>query len=98
MTVSGYDMITVESENITADLIVWKRYRIPAYGILEAMLDANPHLARLHKTSPFLPVGTQVRIPIDLGILKGSPQPKTTIMLWGTDKYKDSVEIGASTA
>lgn len=80
--ITGYDLITIQGEGITADLLVWRRYRIPAPGILEAMLDRNPQLARIHRTSPFIPVGTQIRIPIDRDILKGQPQPKSTIVLW----------------
>lgn len=83
MNIVGYDLITVEAEYITVDLIVWRRYRIMAPGVVEATLDANPHLSLLHATSPFLPIGTQVRIPIDPAILKGAPQPKTSIKLWG---------------
>ncbi len=81
MTISSYDLVTVQSEYMTVDLLVWRRYRNRAPGIVEATLDCNPHLASLHKTSPFLPVGTPVRIPIDLNILRGSPRP-ATITLW----------------
>ncbi len=84
MSIVGYDYVTVGSEYTTADLIVWRRYRIRAPGILEKMLDVNPHLAKLHKTSPFIPVGTQVMVPIDPIIMAGAPQPKTQVVLYGT--------------
>lgn len=84
MTVENYDLVTVESDFITVDLIIWKRYRTLAFGMVERMLDDNPHLARLHRTSPFLPVGTQVRVPIDPDILRGTPQPTTQIRWWET--------------
>lgn len=90
MTISAYDYVTVQGDLITADILVWRRYRRYAPGILEATLDANPHLAKLHVTSPFLPVGTQVRIPIDLDILKGSPIPKTVI-LWQRSEAEGAV-------
>ncbi len=80
----GYDLVTVGSEFTTADLIVWRRYRIRAPGILEKMLDVNPHLSHIHRTTPFLPVGTQVRVPIDPHIMSGAPQPKTQVVLYGT--------------
>lgn len=83
MTVTSYDLITVGSDFTTVDLIVWKRYKMRAPLIFERTLDDNPHLARLHKTSPFLPVGTQLRIPIDPEILRGAPQPRTTITIIG---------------
>ncbi|RZN13904.1 tail protein X [Bradyrhizobium sp. Leo121] len=76
MAVTSYELVTVTGDFVTADLLVWRRYKTPAYGIVEKLLDANPHLARLHKQSPFLPVGTQVRIPIDSDILRGRPQPQ----------------------
>lgn len=83
MTVSSYDLVTVGSDYITADLILWRRYRNRSPGMIERLLDDNPHLAKCHNTSPFLPVGTQVRIPIDYELLSGRPQRKNTIVLWG---------------
>ena len=84
MAISSYDLVTVGSERVTVDLIVWRRYRIRAPGMVELLLDKNPHLAKLHRTSPFLPVGTQVRIPIDTNVLAGAPRPKETKLLWGS--------------
>lgn len=83
MAVAEYDMVTVQSDFITVDLIVWKRYRVRARGMTERMLDDNPHLAKLHRTSPFLPVGTQVRVPIDPDIMAGAPQQKETVYYFG---------------
>ena len=83
MTVSSYDLVTVGSDFITADIILWRRYRNHAPGMIEQLLDDNPHLAKAHRYSPFLPVGTQVRIPIDYEILAGTPQVKSTVVLWG---------------
>jgi len=84
MTVSSYDLVTVGSDYITADTILWRRYRNRAPMMIERLLDDNPHLAKCHQTSPFLPVGTQVRIPIDYDVLSGAPQKKNTVVLWGT--------------
>ncbi len=86
MTVQSYDLVTVQGEYITADLLCWRRYRMRSPGIVEQMLAANPHLAKLHATSPFLPIGTQVRIPIDPDILKGAPRPEYTITSYGKIK------------
>jgi phage tail protein X len=83
MTVTSYDLVTVGSDYITADIILWRRYRNRAPGMIERLLDDNPHLAKAHRYSPFLPVGTQVRIPIDYEVLAGTPQVKSTIVLWG---------------
>lgn len=83
MAISGYELVTVTSDYITVDLLVWRRYKVPAIGIVEALLDANPHLALLHRQSCFLPVNTQVRIPIDTDILKGRPPPKKITEIFG---------------
>lgn len=82
MSVTGWELITVGSDWVTVDVIVWRRYRVYAPGIVEQTLDDNPHLAKLHKTSPFLPIGTQLRVPIDPAILAGAPQPKTLVRWW----------------
>lgn len=85
MIISAYDYVTVQGDYVTADLLVWRRYRRYAPGILEKLLDVNPHLAKIHKSTPFLPVGTQVRIPIDFAMLKGAPQRKAATVLWTED-------------
>lgn len=84
MGVSSYDLVTVGSDFISADLILWRRYRNRAPKMIERLLDDNPHLAKAHRYSPFLPVGTQVRIPIDYVILAGGAQVANTVVLWGT--------------
>lgn len=81
--IEGYELVTVAGEYIAADVLVWRRYRQRAPGILEALLDANPDLAKLHRYSPFLPVGTEVRIPIDSDLLSGRPQPVEFIKIYG---------------
>ena len=83
MTVSSYEVVKVAGERVTADLLVWRRYRRKAPGVLEKLLDANPHLARLHRNGPFIPVGTEVRIPIDLSILAGEGSVGSTVTLYG---------------
>jgi len=82
MAITSYEYVTVQGEFITADLLVWRRYKCPSYGIVEALLDTNPHLARLHRNGPFIPVGTQVRVPIDPDILRGTPKALKTVTLY----------------
>jgi phage tail protein X len=86
MAITGYELVTVESEYRTVDLIVWNRYRLRTFGIVERLLDDNPHLAKVHRFGPFLPVGTQLRIPIDPSVLAGSPQPQDRIVLIGATR------------
>ncbi|MDB5177588.1 MAG: hypothetical protein JWN75_1256 [Candidatus Saccharibacteria bacterium] len=71
---TSYDYVTVQTDFVAVDSIVWKYYRQRTTGMVERVLDENPHLARLHKVSPFLPVGTQVRIPVDEDLLNGKPK------------------------
>lgn len=83
LNITHYDYVTVQTENVTVDLVVWKLYRQRTRGILEATLDLNPHLAKIHRETPFLPVGTQVRIPIDPDVFAGRPQPVVTSTIAG---------------
>lgn len=83
MAINGVDLITIEGDEITADLLVWRRYKRRAPYMFEAMLDMNPHLARHHRNGPFIPLGVQVAIPIDSGLLQGKPIPIDTVTVWG---------------
>lgn len=85
MAVTSYELIQVAGDFVTADDIVWRRYRCRSTGIVEKLLDANPQLSFVHRYTPFIPPGTYVRIPIDPDILAGKPQ-KTPIKAW-TDVY-----------
>ena len=82
MNIDAYEILTVQGEFITADLIIWRRYRCRTYGAVEALLDVNPHLAEIHRTTPFIPPGTQVRIPINYDQLQGRPKPIERDALW----------------
>lgn len=79
----GFELINVAGDYITCDLLVWRRYRRRAPGVLELLLDANPHLAIIHKTTPFLPVGTPVRLPIDPDLLSGRAPPVEFVKIYG---------------
>jgi phage tail protein X len=80
--VQFFEVYQILSDFMTADLIVWHRYRQRSRGIVEKMLDANPQLSWGHRTSPFIPVGTLVRMPIDPGLLLGKPPQLPTDSLW----------------
>lgn len=82
IAVDGFEFLTIAGEKITAYQIIWRRYRCRARGVLEAMLDLNPHIARAHRTSPFLPVGLQIRIPINFDIMRGRPPSLPVTDLW----------------
>lgn len=70
------ESITVAGDNLTLSLIVWRRYKRPVFGLVEATLDRNPGLAEL---GPILPVGTV----FDLPVVIDDPEPKLpSIKLW----------------
>jgi len=85
MAIDSWELVQVTSQFVTADFIIWKKYRRKALGMVEAMLDANPQLSFVHRTTPFIPVGTYVRVPIDSSLLLGKPQVLPQNALW-TDK------------
>lgn len=82
MKVDSYDLVTVESDKMTVDLITWRRYRNVNPGAVEQLLDDNPHLAELSRYSPFIPPTVQVRIPLNYDILKGRPEQKVLKRLY----------------
>lgn len=86
MAVSGFELFVIASDFVTADMLIWKKYRKPAPGMVEILLDANPQLAMVHRITPFIPVGTYVRVPIDLSLLAGLPTINDVVpvdQIWG---------------
>jgi phage tail protein X len=83
MAVTGFELVVVATEYVTADIIVWKKYRRPCPGIVEVMLDANPQLALVHRTTPFIPVGTYVRVPVDPALMAGKQPVMPVSSIWG---------------
>ena len=64
------ETVTVEGELITVSLIVWRRFKRPMPGLVEAIHDLNPGLADL---GTWLPVGTVFAMPI--------PTPRAHVLL-----------------
>ena len=85
VAIIGFELHKITSDFVTADLIIWKRYRARAPGMVELMLDANPQLAYVHRFTPFIPVGTFVRVPIDPALVLGKPPTLPQDSLW-TDR------------
>ena len=89
MPVVGHDLLLVQGDYITADLILWRRYRAPTFGLVERMLDDNPRMAKIHRETPFLPVGTMVRIPFDPDLMAQRPRaPEKVILFGGTSETR----------
>ena len=73
---SGVRIIRVVGEGVSVDLLIWREYRRPMPGLVEAVLDKNPGLAAL---GPILPVGTPVKLPL----LKPAPVAELAVVrLW----------------
>ena len=70
------EKVTVEGYGLTVPLIVWRRFRRPMPGLVEAIYDRNRELA---ENGPFLEVGTTFDMPIPI------PRPQerqAPIKLW----------------
>jgi hypothetical protein len=81
--IQSYETVRVRGENITPDLLIWRRYKVPADHVLEDFLRVNPQAHPALAVGPFLAVGTVVRIPIDPDILSGRPGTTTVVRLYG---------------
>ena len=78
----SYELIQVQGDYVTADEIVWQFYRQPSTGIVELLLDTNPQLAELSASSPFIPAGMLVRVPIVNTMLR-KPNTSSQYQVWG---------------
>lgn len=57
------ETVTVKGDGLTVSVIVWRRFKRPMLGLVEAVYDLNPGLADLGQT---LPVGTSFQMPIPI--------------------------------
>ena len=57
------ETVAVEGDELTVSVIVWRRFKRPMPGLVEAIYDLNPALADLGQT---LPVGTSFDMPIPI--------------------------------
>jgi phage tail protein X len=78
-----YEHVRIRGENIAPDLLIWRRYKRPAPGVLELFLAANPQVEQALSAGPYLPVGVVVAIPIDSEIFEGRPAQENSIRLYG---------------
>lgn len=62
MTTTLYETVTVKTDFTSVPLIVWRRFRRPMPGLVEAIYEANPGLA---DNGPYLPVGTEFQMPVE---------------------------------
>jgi phage tail protein X len=95
MAITSFELVQIMTDYVTADLIIWKRYRQRAPSMVEIMIDANPQLSWVHRRTPFIPVGVLVRVPIDQGLILGKPISKPQDYLW-TDRSAPNAVTGYS--
>ncbi len=57
------ETVTVEGDGLTVSVIVWRRFKRPMLGLVEAIYDQNLGLADVGQT---LPVGTSFEMPIPI--------------------------------
>ena len=57
------ETVTVEGDGLTVSTIVWRRFKRPMPGLVEAIYDLNSGLGDLGQT---LPVGTRLKMPIPI--------------------------------
>lgn len=57
------ETVTVEGDELTVSVIVWRRFKRPMPGLVETIYDLNPGLADL---GTILPVGTSFNMPIPI--------------------------------
>ena len=57
------ETVTVEGDGLTVSVIVWRRFKRPMLGLVEAIYDLNPGLSDLGQA---LPVGTSFEMPIPI--------------------------------
>lgn len=72
---------TVETEGMTLSLILWRRFRRPTSGILEAVLSHSANQGLADK-GPYLPVGTEVFIPTDVMDEVETDPGDQVVVLW----------------
>lgn len=68
--------VQVSGEDVTVDLLAWRRHQRPTPGLVEQILELNPGLAA---KGPVLPVGTRVYMP---GVQADGATDRALIQLW----------------
>lgn len=63
MTRETTELVSVEGDDVTVPLIVWRRFKRPMPGLVERIYDMNPGLADL---GPVLPYGTGLSMPVPI--------------------------------
>ena len=78
MAVITYETVTVKTEGVSVDGIIWQRFTRPMPGLLEEVL-ALPENQHLEHCRFELPIGTVVTIPIHA---QPEAEPAPMVTLW----------------
>ncbi|MEP4031207.1 tail protein X [Roseibium polysiphoniae] len=54
------ETITIRGDNLTLDLLLWRRYGVRGRELMEQALTLNPSLATI---GPILPLGAEITLP-----------------------------------
>ena len=73
---AAFETYVIDGDGLVLDQIIFRRYRRPTPGLVEATFDINPGLSFL---GPFIPHGTVIKIPIDT---PATPQQVALRKLW----------------
>lgn len=76
MTDTAIERVTVQGDGLTVPLIVWRRFRRPMPGLVEAIYARNRELA---ESGPYLPVGLTFEMPVPVS---RDPARLDPIRLW----------------
>lgn len=71
------ETIVIKGDELTIDLILYRRFKRPMPGLFERVLDMNRDIA---ETGPFLPLGAKLVIPIDAPAT--TPAVSPAVRLW----------------
>ncbi|PRD40865.1 phage tail protein [Phyllobacterium phragmitis] len=72
------ETVTIRGEDMTLDLILWRRFGVRGQSLVEQALEINPGLAEL---GPYIPLGTVVTLP-DLPPEQSAPR-RHVVSLFG---------------
>lgn len=76
---ADFETITIKGDEITVDLLLWRRFKRYDQGLVERVLDMNPGIA---DGTVFLPIGFVVKIPLDAPNRPATAASKQAVKLY----------------
>lgn len=76
---ADFETIVVRGDEITVDLLLWRRFRRYDLGLVERVLHMNPGIA---DGTVFLPIGFAVKIPLDAPNAVATAASKQAVKLY----------------